>query len=247
MRMPMPTQRYISFGNQTPFVKAVLPFAAGIFLFDRFPFFIPVLFYLLPILALIFGFFSFYITKIPTTVSNIFLIFSFLLLGYWVAFQHDHRSCKNWFGHALKREISNPTNHSTKYILEVQATPVRKPKTWKVPVRVVAKMNQQNLENQRGIANIYIKTSDSIPLKQGDQIIVGNNWQPIPKNGNPFSFDYSTFSRRQYLFYQQFISNDDWLQLHVSERVGIIATVHSYCLHQLANHLKDSSVLGLMQ
>ena len=120
-----------------------------------------------------------------------------------VSIQHFHfqPNSTQHYSHSLKNEavfsgkgiiVANlkSTSKNTKHILSI---------------------TECNSEKTTGQLLIYVKKEASKTLIPGDEIVFISECQEIPKNFNPYQFDYATYLEHQNIFHQVFLKENDYL------------------------------------
>ena len=235
------------FWETAPFFRFLLPFAAGIFWYDRIwehPIGGANVWFMAVLSLLLFAIIN-YLKKPNTFITICLFLFWHLGLffcGYGIATINDIRSNHHWYGH-------EPTQH--KYCLvQLMDDPVLKEHSWKMPVTVLGKMESGKISITKGKALLYIYKDSLAPnWHKGDTVMVPGEWQTINNAGNPFEFDYATWCRRNNIYYQQFCALDDTrlYGAHNPNTTPWIDKIHQWCMAQLDIYLPDQKTKGLVQ
>lgn len=231
------------FWQRAPFFRLLLPFVAGIVLYDNRALhtgmFLPagVAAFLLSGLVLLYFF-----SSGPWTGILRFVLFTALLFVFaWMSCTcYDIRNDAQWFGHRLRADG---------FAAEVVQAPQEKERTWKLELSVTAAMVGDQAIPVCGRAIAYVYKSDSaIPIRQGHRIWIPAHWQPLSNSGNPYAFDYRRFAGRQNRYYQQFLSADEIMviprQYHFTSHLD---HMHQWAMRQLERYVPDKATLGLLQ
>lgn len=190
-----------------------------------------------PTLALL----SFFLQKPSLSYGAACTTFAAVFILGWIAcYITDIRHDPRWFGHTI--------NQGNCYTARVLETPHQTPRTWKLKLVITGVRDSSGLHPCRGEAFVYVFRSDTtLQLRRGDQIIVPGNWMPISNAGNPYEFDYARFCRRNGLYYQQFVRQEDVFIGPPATRQSLLNRVHASAMESLALCLKDPNTLGLLQ
>ncbi len=235
------------FWETAPFFRLLLPFAAGIFWYDRI-WANPIMAgnaWFTALIALLLYIIINYLKR-----SNIFLNVSMFFLwhialffgGYGMAIINDIRSDHNWHGR-------QPLHHRFCQVV-ITDDPAEKEHTWKIPVSVLKQIDSAKVVTTSGKALLYIyKDSVKLTWHKGDTILVPGDWTTIKSAGNPYEFDYAAYCRRNNIYYQQFCSlNDTRLYAaHNPQSTPLIEKIHQWCMLQLDRYLPDRKTKGLVQ
>lgn len=175
-------------------------------------------------------------------LQSIALFISLSCLGYIVTGMYDVKNQSNWFGQHLK--------DATGSLIRIIDLPEEKERTWKLYVKVEGLIINNKILTTSGNAFVYIYKQDSLPPpKLGDVLMLSAQWQPITNMGNPNEFDYRQFCERKNIYYQQFISSNEYLMVkkETTQQLSTAAKVHQWGMEALAHYVKDASTLGLLQ
>lgn len=233
------------FWEEAPFFRLVLPLIVGILCYDT-QIISSSSFATLLTVAL-FALSSFIICyainkeNIGLQIAKLWCINVFVFCIAWLCcWQQDVRNDIRWFGNHLQAEA---------FAGQVLQPPQARERTWKVTLAITKAIGNNATENVSGTTVVYFyKNGITLPIHQGDEIIIPNKFAPIKNAGNPFEFDYKTFAKRNNVFYQQFLSGDDILVLGRKEyQIGLVEGIHNYSMAMLERYVKDRPTLGLLQ
>jgi competence protein ComEC len=179
--------------------------------------------------------------RIPSLLRLAALQLSLFSIGWLTCFTNDIRNDERWFGAQLE--------HADAFVVKVLKEPVERQATWRMKVAVERAYGKTEVTNTSGTASVYLyKNGYDNSIHEGDMLILPNKWTAIKNAGNPFEFNYQKFSGRNKLFYQQFLSNAEVKVIkHTTTGTDIINSVHRWGMNALAQYVKDSATLGLMQ
>jgi competence protein ComEC len=234
------------FWETAPFFRLLLPFAAGIFLYDK-----TWTAYITGNISLIIIAVSFLLFAVSAimkkstgpyplitfTLLNILLFFS----GYSISYFTDIRNDTAWFGNNVRADKS--------YLVSLSDDPVEKENSWKLPVKVIGSVAHKDVSGVMGNAFLYVSKMQPMQWQKGDSLLVPGKWQPIRNAGNPFEFDYANYCRRNNIVYQQFC-NPGTIRLYGKNDphyTAFIDNSHDWCMAQLDKYLPDHKTKGLIQ
>ena len=233
--------------ESAPFLRVLLPFVAGIVIYDKVgvlrfntitQFGIVFLFLALCLSALFF-----YKTNRKTGLQRAGSMLVAMLLsatGYSLSYLNDIRNSQNWFGNQQGK------------IFQARVTDQPQPRgeLWRVPIAVTGIVGKSGIRSATGNAIIYLKRG-RFPISEhkGDTILIRAQWVPISNAGNPCEFDYQKFCRRNNLFYRAFCSPGDVRITGRGRPEGqpIMERIHDWSYNRLSETLPDSVARGLIK
>jgi competence protein ComEC len=128
----------------------------------------------------------------------------YLLLFAFSLFITSHYQSINYKNHFSNFE-------SDYYIAKLSEDAIKKEKSVKIEVEVIAVQKDSFIQNTIGNAILYLeKDTNSINLQYGDQIVVKSNWKAIDEPTNPAQFDYKKFLANSDIFHQKYLTNMHW-------------------------------------
>lgn len=138
-------------------------------------------------------------------------------------------------------------------IATIQAPLVNKPKSYKAIVSIDAVYKNHQWQSVSGKAFLYFKKDSSTPnLQYGSQIVITKPLSLITNLGNPGGFNYQEYCSFQHIYYQAFISDNEYQALASTNsnpfskwlftvRDNVLATLRTY-IHT-ANELAVAEAL----
>ena len=115
--------------------------------------------------------------------------------------------------------------HSDYCIVQLLEDAIKKEKSVKMEVEIIAINNINNFTNTIGNAIVYLeKDSNSLKLKYGDKLVVKSNWKKIDEPTNPSQFDYKKFLANSDIFHQQYLTNMHWKMFEKQKGFSVRAT-----------------------
>lgn len=231
------------FWETIPFFRILLPFVVGISIFSFTETFISehiTALHLTSAITLGVYLYSHFAKKLATInfySTQLLLVLSAFLLCYYNNIKND----QHWFGHTLQEQHT--------YIAKVMSKPVEKNRTIKLEVSVLGYVDRSNLKHTLGKAFVYIYKYDAPVYKEGDILLLPNKWQTIENSGNPFEFDYKTYTARQNIYYQQFLPSSEIVIYKYSQthKLPLVRQIHYWCLYQLEYYVQDIATLGILK
>lgn len=227
-----------------PFLRVLLPFAAGILFYDRVN--LPASAGTWPLVAAVALFIVYawatYTRKSSEAVPFMALTMLMFCCGISVSSFSDIRNHAEWFG--------NNTDKATVYLARIAETPTEKEHTWKLPVTLIHAVNEAKVSPVGGKAFVYLyKDRQPMLLHKGDSVWLPSRWQPIHNAGNPFEFDYAAYCNRNNIHYQQTCAVNDirLYATHAADDERVTERVHNWCMTQLEQYITDAKTKGLMQ
>ena len=236
----------VFFWEEAPFFRLLMPLIVAIVCFEIkwLPFVLENV--LLAVLS--FCFLSLFITvfiKQRTTTLKIFQSFNVqvvvFLLGWLVCVKSNMTNSLFCCG-KIK-------DSSTVFVGRILDKPLHREKTWKLKLEIEKAITTNHSVATKGKAFVYVYNDSLLfELHQGDNVMLPNQWAKIKNAGNPFEFDFARFCRWNGILLQEFISRNEIKFLHAAHKeFTVIQPTHDWAMIALANYIKDSSTLGLMQ
>lgn len=229
------------FWETAPFFRILLPFAAGIWLYDVHPMNVlpaAVALFLLLAPAMLMNGGSAVLSVIRLILLNVFLF----LAGMAVAGYNDAGNTPD--------DISHFAPDTNPFLVRISEEPADRTHTTKIPVSIIAMADGRSYKPVSGHAILYLnREQGASSLHKGDTILVPGNWQPVSDPGNPLEFDYARHCRRNNIKYRQLCQPGDLL-LYATGRSGngsLADRCHELCIKQLDTYLADIKTKGLIQ
>jgi competence protein ComEC len=167
---------------------------------------------------------------------------AFFSAGIAIAGYNDIRSRPQWLGHSI---------HTTDmYVAAITGTPQEKARTWKIPVRVLGRVDAHGVVPAPGNAFVYLQRSDAPMLyAKGDTLLLPGRWEEIRDAGNPFEFGYAAYCARNNIMHRQWCAaNQVRLYAHATEtQLPLTERMHRWSMHQLDKYLAGHRARGLLQ
>ena len=240
--------------KKTPFVRLLLPLAAGILSQWYIAFTLPVLLIYCAACAITYGLFflfplgtRFRLQPLQGLLLNL-LVFA---LGLLLTFHQDTRHDKDWYGN-----IYQPGDQ---LVVRVNEPMIAKAKSFKADGVVEAIIHNQSVISCKGKILLYLAKDSSretspynaAPLHYGDRILVSKGLQRIKSPGNPGAFNYERYAAFQQIFHNVFLREKDWVMLDgksINLLNGFIFSARDHILLTLRQNISNSrGELGIAQ
>ena len=230
-----------------PFIRLLLPFAAGIVLQWYLQISLSVIIAALvsfTIAWLLFNFFPLAIRYKWGALQGFVLTALLLSFGLFIAWQKDIRHQADWYGQYYQ--------DSDYLVVRINEPLLEKTKSYKAEADVESILRGDSVIPCKGKLLLYFaKDSIAPPLHYGDKILINKNLQPIKNSGNPGAFNYAQYAAFQQIFHQAFLKNKDWLALgsrHVNLFKQFIFSTRAMVLSALRKNIStDKDELGLAE
>lgn len=234
------------FWETVPFFRLLVPLIAGIIAYPYIAKYVQHPVYMGILLLLSIAGYTFSSFARQQKASDRYAVFicmhlSILLASWLICYYNDVRNTADWFGHT--------TATTDGYVATIKESPEEKEKTWKLEVDVTHAIAQGRTNPTTGKALVYVYKYNAPALREGDKIIIPNNWQEITNSGNPYEFDYAGYIARHNIYYRAFVSGDE-VTIHkkaTPERLNIAKRIHLWSVRQLEWHITDKTTLGLLK
>lgn len=156
-------------------------------------------------IAISFLIFLFYFLKarkqlFPSSVFGISTVVLAFFIGIGLHFLHFQPNRTNHYSHLLQTE-NNYVSGVVSKVLKSSA------KNHKYEFEIQSVNQKQAI----GKILIYNKKDNPTQLKPGDIVLFESQLQNIPKNLNPFQFDYANYLANRHIFHQVFLKPNDFI------------------------------------
>jgi competence protein ComEC len=236
----------LPYWKESPFVRILLPFLAGILLYLLLPsssVAAPALTIgAVSMLLILYNFSSDFFKLKFAFVYGIAIQMLLLTVAYLICILHHPASSQYWYKH-----------HEAKYthaLIQVVAPPEQKAKTLKVEAAIVQLFDSATSISTCGKALLYFQNSDNTQqIKQGDYILVKNNLKDITKSGNPGSFDYAQYCASKSIFQSAYLKDNEWQKTtrHTEDSKSYFAHINEYTRCILKKYIPDSNAHGVAE
>ncbi|MFA6150706.1 MAG: ComEC/Rec2 family competence protein [Chitinophagaceae bacterium] len=243
----MAFRNYAPLWHRTPILRLLIPFVAGIIVFDSTqPISIPFsfLYTTLLITIIIFATFSFVTFRKHDAEIYQFISGQLLLLNFGFVLCSFNSAPANpyWFDH-----------HSTQFsntLATVSAEPLQKNKTVKYQVEIIALSDSKKTKHATGKAFVYVfKGGNASKIHIGDTLLLPNKWQKLTNSGNPFDFDFKQYCERKNIYFQQFLNADEVVIYNILKpsSQSVFNHAHLYCIQLLDATISDTTTKALLK
>ncbi len=200
--------------HSIPFLRIVPPFLLGIILYKVLHSISPLLFVGLFIGSLLGALFFYSLTATQRIrlfwVRGILLQAVLLSLGYLTIWSHQIENKRSWY----KNYLSSDSKIRAKILTPLTETK----KTFKATVGIKKIYNGKGSQSTCGKAILYFhKTTESLNLTVGDEIVAINKLSPISNNKNPGAFNYSRLCKNKGIYEQAFLNKSEWIKLDIKK------------------------------
>ncbi|WEK37273.1 MAG: ComEC/Rec2 family competence protein [Candidatus Pseudobacter hemicellulosilyticus] len=226
--------------KETPFLKLLLPFLAGILtqFYSGLSAFPGLALACISLLALIcFPLLHLRLQWRFQLVRTISLLLLLLAFGSLLTIYKDPTYHPQWIGHQII-----PDSPQT-LIATIQEPPSARARSWKTTAAVQGIFNNQHLSRARGKILLYLpKDSSSSRLQYGDILLFSRALQPVQKSGNPGAFNYQRYCALQGIHHQTFLPHGSFTLLNNHSIPWLIPNPFYQFLYRLQEKL-----LGILQ
>ncbi len=193
-----------------PFLRITPLLIMGILVNSSFRCPVTYLSFLLSISALIFslnlvfslGFKKYDLRRVQGVVGML----SFVLLGYLSA-QFYHQIHKPSI-------TTDSLSNTTFYTATINSKPASTAKTTKYKVEIKQLKNKHEWVSVNQEAILYLKNDAMYDFDYGDMLLIKGRPEYMEGQKNPYAFDYSLYLQRRGIYFQDFISKEDFIMIH---------------------------------
>jgi competence protein ComEC len=205
----MQTHLVIPVFKSAPFLRLLVPFAAGIILqwYLSFPLHLIIIATMgFTAANLLFHLLTLSVRYRLQALQGILVNLLLIAFGVLVTWQKDIRYKSDWYGKYYK--------DSAYIIARIDEPLVEKNKSYKADAFVEAVVNNDSSIACKGKLLLYFsKDSLAQQLHYGDRILINKNLQVIKNSGNPGAFNYQRYAAFQQTFHNVFLKEKDWVLL----------------------------------
>ncbi len=203
----------ISVWKTSPFLRLLIPLAAGILIQWYIP--VPVNILLACLVSFILIWIGFRLLPVGKRyhlfwLQGLSIQVCILIAGTLLSYQNDIRLDKAWYG--------NKYHDGDLLLITINESLVEKSKTYKAESCVSAVIHCGTMVPTSGKMLIYFsKDSSSEKLQYGDRILFQKQPQRIENSGNPGAFNYKSYAAAHQLYHNVFLTGKDWAVLSHKE------------------------------
>ncbi len=205
----MQNRLFIPIFKSAPFIRLLLPFAAGIIL--QWYLSIPLQLIIPAITAFTAANLFYYLLTISVryklqAMQGILMNLLLIAFGMLATWQKDVKYKTDWYGNYYKEGA---------YIIATIGEPlVEKSKSYKANAFAEGVISNGKTTACQGKLLVYFtKDSAAQQLHYGDRIMINKNLQVIKNSGNPGAFNYQRYAAFQQTFHNVFLKEKDWVLL----------------------------------
>lgn len=206
----MPRPYDIPVWKIAPFIRILLPLAAGIIL--QWYIQVPIVVIITALISFSIAFLLFGLLPIALRyklqlLQGIILQLLLIGLGSLFTWQKDTRHSKRWYG--------NHYRDSSWLLVRIDEPLVEKNRSFKAEGYVESVIQNDSIIPCKGKLLLYFsKDSFRHELKYGDRILIHKDLQEIKNSGNPGAFNYERYAAFQGIFHNVFLKEKDWEVWH---------------------------------
>lgn len=233
------------FWKKSPFIKLLLPLAAGILLQWYRP--LQVHFWWAGLLLggaglALFFFIPLFDRYRYSFISGLFSILLFISTGALLLRQKDIRNNPEWIGRHYRVNDG--------LLVRLEEPPVEKPRSWKAVTRVRFLLQDGKKIPVKGRIICYFKKDSAFQLRFGSELLLKKTIQPILHSGNPGSFNYRRYCLFQGITHQLYLEPDDYRLVTGSKSRSFRAflfDLRENLLEILRKNIRGEKELGLAE
>ncbi len=233
--------------GEVPFVRIVIPFAAGILIYAIWQFHFPLP--IVPGIVLVTIILQWQWQKSSSTLFRknywlgVGLNASLFLAGNQTAFYKADINHPDQFNQAEKK--------FGYLILTLLEPPIEKDNSFKACAHVNFLSDGITLKKVCGYGIVYLqKDSFTRLLHYGDEIIVKNNFNEIPSPKNPDEFNYKRYLWYQEIYSSAYLKSEDWKPMHRNEAhwfFNVSFWLRDHCRQAFEEFIKDPREESVME
>lgn len=232
--------------KQSPFLRLLLPLILGIIIYLWFPntlIYGAVSFAIICLVSLV----AFRFLNIETRfqqkyVAGVLLNLLIVSIGYVLPFITSVENSKKWY---------QPKSHNYENALvRINSEVETKPKTFKAIVEIKQLLNENSSIETKGEAIIYFqKNEKSKQLKEGNWLVVNNNFKPIQNTNNPGSFNYANYCHQKNIYESAYLREHEFQSTNKNTKtLTTIFNRWNFNTRQILNeYITDSSAKGIAE
>lgn len=229
--------------ERSPMLRVFIPFALGIVISDRFGnnFNEQLLWVLIPLILI-----AFYCTlltrpsSLQRQVHSSCNLIACIILGSYIASSNNIQQQADYIGHYK--------DSNALVVGEIIAPIKETEKTFKITINAFLLFSPQKSHAVSGKAFVSLfKKGGICDFKEGDTIIVPNQWQSISNTGNPFSFDYKQYCARKNIYLQQLITGQQITLFNQSKHSSVLQRVRLFCNNNINRYITHEDARALLK
>lgn len=176
-----------------------------------------------------------------THIRLIILLLSFTGTGAVLSALQDARTGQQWYGHHI--------SGAQAMLVTLQQDPVPKNKTLLLEARVLKIMTGHSWKRVNGEIKLYVYRQEHMPrYTVGQTLLIPATLQPVRSSGNPYAFDYASFSAKHNLYHQAFLPVSAITVISRTEKKASLLTgIRASLSAGIAINVTDSTTRSLME
>lgn len=204
--------------NEYPILRLLISLVIGIIIAYNFELYFIKWYWIIPIIAIL-SFLAFprkYLFPYRYRYfSGSYVYFVFFIFGILLSQYHTSQIKASYFGKNV--------NTADKFVVRITEPPQQTAKTIKLFVEVEEYKSGDKSNKSSGKAILYLqKDSAAQSLSYGEMLVINKSLKKIPPPSSPDQFDYAAFLALQDIYYQQYITANDWLKISEGTRYDIV-------------------------
>ena len=230
---------FVNLWRTAPFLRLLLPFAAGITTGMYYPLIPWECMTLCALLWAVPSFFSIRKRFAWRHYRGAAVLAFVFFLGMALVCTCDAKRHRGWLGHHVK--------DSMYCVAVLKEPPVKKKRSWKAEAEVVM-AHQGKWKAVQGKVLLYFR--DTPHLGYGSRVMFRGEPQRIRSSGNPGAFDYARYCSYRNLYHQAFLSDSAWLKLpgNGGNLLGHwLSAARQYALSTLKKYIPGKEEYGVAQ
>jgi competence protein ComEC len=243
----------VYFWKKIPFLRLLLPLAAGIILQWHFQFSLNNLWLLLIVFLLILAalfFIPFFERFRFSFLGGLSITMIFMAAGAILTWHRDIRNDNRWLGHHYQ--------NSDNLVVTLAEPLVEKTKSFKADAEVNVLIRKETAIPVKGKIIIYFSKdtvaspagSSLAGLTYGTQLLIAKPLQEIKNSGNPGGFDYTRYCLFNDIAYQVFLKPEEFVALPGKNEKWLgafLISIRKEVLRILRTNIKGEKELGLAE
>ncbi|MDZ7741709.1 MAG: ComEC/Rec2 family competence protein [Bacteroidota bacterium] len=222
--------------HQYPFVRIILPFAAGVILAERYATSCESLPWLIIAALLLYSLFIFFPAAFYSYrrkhLAGILINILLVLLAYQITSKRITSGLQNASA-CLQEEEGT-------YIASILDAPLEKKLSWQLKAELLQSFDSGLFNECRSRILLYVeKVGDTIAIQDGDLIAFKANPVRVKNAGNPHEFDYAAYLARKGIYWQAYVKSANYQILQRSYTDGLMQLARK-TRHYALNVLKNS-------
>ncbi len=236
----------LPYWKESPFVRILLPFIAGIFTYTQFP---DLSLYAVGIMAsvVLLAIIAFRYVADPlkfqyALLPGMLLHLLLLACGYFTCKIHEPGCSAIWYRHHKK-----VPDH---LLIRLSSPPEQREKTDKAEAEIIAVYTRQEYARANGKVILYFQHSEkNKTINEGDHLLISNKLNDIRHSGNPGSFDYARYCANRGIFQTAYLKANEWIKTtqHSEDFASFFSKLNASTRAILKKYIPDSAAHGVAE